>query len=68
MRKKAIKGSQVRADLFEEGKTCPGVDTGALHPEPYLCGMVNSQLIKIRAQRNARREGHIGHPADQSHL
>lgn len=53
MRKKAIKGSQLPADLFEAGKTCPGVDTGALHPQPYLCGKINSQLIKIRPQRNA---------------
>lgn len=51
-RKKAIKGSELPADLFEAGKTCPGVDRGALPPsppEPYLCREVNSQLIKIRA-------------------
>ena len=37
------------ADLFEAGTTHPGVDRGALHPEPYLCWEINSQLIKIRA-------------------
>lgn len=66
MRKKAITGSQLPADLFEAGKTCPGVDTGALHPEPYLCWEINSQFIKIRAQRNAGRWGCMGGPTDQS--
>ena len=42
------------ANLFEAGKTWPGVDMGALHPEPYLGREINSQFIKIRAQRNAR--------------
>lgn len=48
MRKKAIKGSQLPADLFGAGKTGPGVDRGALPPQPYLCREINSQLIKIR--------------------
>lgn len=66
MRKKAIKGSQLPADLFEAGKTCPGVDTGALHPQPYLCREINSQFIKIRPRRNAMSWDRIGRPADQS--
>lgn len=51
------------ADLFEAGKTCPGVDRGALHPEPYLLREINSQLIKIRPQRNAASWVCIGSPA-----
>lgn len=47
--RRQLQGSQLPADLFEAGKTHPGVDRGTLHPEPYLCREINSQLIKIRA-------------------
>ena len=47
--RRQLQGSQLPADLFEAGTTHPGVDRGALHPEPYLCWEINSQLIKIRA-------------------
>lgn len=65
-RKKAIKGSQLPVDLFEAGKTCPGVDRGPFPREPYLCREVNSQLIKIRALEKCCELGLLGRPADQS--